>query len=329
MTGVQDLSRITLTARSTTLDAISTRVPRPGRMAPTIFPCTHSNLRTTCQPHREALVFKTAWLARASRAGGSNQPHAACSLFQHLSGQEASTHSRSDKCIVAFVASERLAEVPRHGLVSFGMRAVLGRCAHDRANPEAGPVQRTPLHVTGLRKNEHRAQGLFRLLRLCDKLAVGSATHALSWLRGLTYQHPHTPQITEALVSLQPHIITLNEVDTNLRPEALETVAHALTKETGDPWNYEFFGHVRGRYGNAVLSRYPISARQDVNLRGGTEVKLTPGRVKPNGEVGSLTATLLLCSFDVSVCGCSVMWVRVGSVIAPTTGAWGVLVRSC
>ena len=42
---------------------------------------------------------------------------------------------------------------------------------------------------------------------------------------------------------------------------------------------------MRGRYGNAVLSRYPIVASSREHLRGGTEARLAAGTRKHNGDV--------------------------------------------
>jgi len=46
-----------------------------------------------------------------------------------------------------------------------------------------------------------------------------------------------------------------------------------------------FFGHVGGRYGNALLSKHPIVAVRETHLRGGTEVVFPVGTRKRNGEL--------------------------------------------
>eukprot|EP00927_Polykrikos_kofoidii_P034106 TRINITY_DN28937_c0_g1_i1.p1 TRINITY_DN28937_c0_g1~~TRINITY_DN28937_c0_g1_i1.p1 ORF type:complete len:388 (+),score=58.52 TRINITY_DN28937_c0_g1_i1:98-1261(+) len=86
--------------------------------------------------------------------------------------------------------------------------------------------------------------------------------------------------VADALVSLKPQIVVLNEVDVKSRPEALSMLANRLG-------NFEvaFFGHVRGHYGNALLSRYRIAATRETHLRGGTEIGFPAGTVKFNGEV--------------------------------------------
>lgn len=88
------------------------------------------------------------------------------------------------------------------------------------------------------------------------------------------------PAIGDALASLQPSLVALNEVDTRLRPEGLATVAERL-----GGFSIAFFGHVRGQYGNALLSKYPIKAIRETHLRGGTEVSFPPGTKKLNGEI--------------------------------------------
>jgi endonuclease/exonuclease/phosphatase family metal-dependent hydrolase len=51
------------------------------------------------------------------------------------------------------------------------------------------------------------------------------------------------------------------------RGESLAQVAEAL-----GGFHVAFFGHVQGRYGNALLSKYPIASHRGVHLRGGTVV---------------------------------------------------------
>lgn len=77
--------------------------------------------------------------------------------------------------------------------------------------------------------------------------------------------------IKSALVSLAPTVVCLNEVDIlklESRGESLSQLAEAL-----GGYHFAFFGHVQGRYGNALLSRYPIVTRREVVLNGGTIVK--------------------------------------------------------
>jgi endonuclease/exonuclease/phosphatase family metal-dependent hydrolase len=86
--------------------------------------------------------------------------------------------------------------------------------------------------------------------------------------------------IGDALAGLQPTIVALNEVDIRLRPAALPALAERL-----GGFYFAFFGHVRGQYGNALLSKYPIKAIRETHLRGGTEVSFPPGTKKFNGEI--------------------------------------------
>lgn len=83
-----------------------------------------------------------------------------------------------------------------------------------------------------------------------------------------------------ALSALHPDLVTLNEVDVALMPGCLESVSTALSLPFVD-----FFGHVRGTYGNAILSRYPLSRRKAVHLEGGTEFRFPAGTRKFNGEI--------------------------------------------
>mmetsp|Transcript_34110 Transcript_34110/g.112930 ORF Transcript_34110/g.112930 Transcript_34110/m.112930 type:complete len:118 (+) Transcript_34110:98-451(+) len=78
-----------------------------------------------------------------------------------------------------------------------------------------------------------------------------------------------------ALSALHPDLVTLNEVDVAHMPGCLESVSTALSL----PF-VEFFGHVRGTYGNAILSRYPLSRRKAVHLEGGTEFRFPAGTRK-------------------------------------------------
>ena len=41
---------------------------------------------------------------------------------------------------------------------------------------------------------------------------------------------------------------------------------------SSNTFHVAFFGHVRGRYGNALLSRFPILATRETHVRGGSEV---------------------------------------------------------
>ncbi len=94
------------------------------------------------------------------------------------------------------------------------------------------------------------------------------------------------PAIATALGQLAPDLLTLNEVDVAADPTCLDT----LSSELGLP-HVEFFGHVRGRYGNAVLSRYPLRRLASVHLEGGTEFEFPAGTRKLNGDVSKAGET--------------------------------------
>lgn len=118
---------------------------------------------------------------------------------------------------------------------------------------------------------------------------AGSPSDAL--LRVLTYNvrrfkgregESTVAAIGDALAALAPAVVALNEVDLQQQPQALETVAARLGGFT-----VAFFGHVRGRYGNALLSRLPVLAVRETHLRGGSEVVFPAGTRRLNGEVAA------------------------------------------
>jgi endonuclease/exonuclease/phosphatase family metal-dependent hydrolase len=85
--------------------------------------------------------------------------------------------------------------------------------------------------------------------------------------------------IAEFLAPLLPSIVAFNEVDTHLRPDAIKDISTRLGMHP------EFFGHVRGRYGNVLLSKFPVLSTAQHHLRGGTEWALPAGTKKLNGEI--------------------------------------------
>lgn len=89
-----------------------------------------------------------------------------------------------------------------------------------------------------------------------------------------------TSLVADALSAFSPDVVTLNEVDVRHRPGCLEAVADALSL----PF-VEFFGHVRGSYGNAILSKYPLTRLAAVRLDGGTEFQFPAGTKKFNGDI--------------------------------------------
>jgi endonuclease/exonuclease/phosphatase family metal-dependent hydrolase len=85
---------------------------------------------------------------------------------------------------------------------------------------------------------------------------------------------------TAALQRLAPCVVCFNEVDIGKKPGVLEKIAAALGGQT--PFHTAFFPHVKGKegwggYGNAILSRFPLLSRQEVPLRGGTEIQWPTG----------------------------------------------------
>ena len=94
--------------------------------------------------------------------------------------------------------------------------------------------------------------------------------------------------IAAALAALDPlpSIVCFNEVDVSFRPNALPTIAFQLGLASGgDPWHVAFFGHVKERYGNALISQHPVLTSQRITLRGGSEVTFPAGTRKLNGEI--------------------------------------------
>ena len=85
--------------------------------------------------------------------------------------------------------------------------------------------------------------------------------------------------IGEALASLRPSLVAFNEVDVVKSPQALQQISERLGMRA------EFFGHVRGRYGNALLSAFPVVSVAQHHLRGGTEIKLPVNTPKFDGTL--------------------------------------------
>ena len=90
-------------------------------------------------------------------------------------------------------------------------------------------------------------------------------------------------QISHALESLSPDVLTLNEMDITTTPTAFEHLSNTLNLP-----HVEFFGHVKERYGNAILSKYPLTRTLSTHLRGGTELEFPPGTLKLNGDISKL-----------------------------------------
>lgn len=85
-------------------------------------------------------------------------------------------------------------------------------------------------------------------------------------------------RVIRNLVNLSPTVLCLNEVDVSKlesRGESLAQIADAL-----GGYHVAFFGHVQGRYGNAVLSKHPIRSRREIHLKGGTVVPHKEGEYR-------------------------------------------------
>ena len=115
------------------------------------------------------------------------------------------------------------------------------------------------------------------------------------------FLHPTTststlPHVIQALQRLKPDVLTLNEMDITTEPKAFQALASALQL----PY-VEFYGHVNGRYGNAILSKHPLKRTVATTLRGGTSFEFPPGTLKLNGTVAEAGEThrivrgLLVC----------------------------------
>ena len=119
-------------------------------------------------------------------------------------------------------------------------------------------------------------------------------------------------RICDQLQSLEPrpHMIALQEVSLFGRSDdPLETMA----KRLGMP-HWRFFGHVRGKYGNAVLSSLPFAVHKEVHLRGGSEIVVPPGGQSISGDTSAqeerhrIARGLLVVDVDVG----AALRVRVG-----------------
>lgn len=78
--------------------------------------------------------------------------------------------------------------------------------------------------------------------------------------------------VSQSLKKLRPAVVSLNEVDLKKQPGCLIELGNALEL----PYHH-FFGHVKGTYGNALLSSFPISETRDIHLEGGTQVEHPKG----------------------------------------------------
>eukprot|EP00039_Didymoeca_costata_P016996 m.310581 g.310581 ORF g.310581 m.310581 type:complete len:305 (-) comp16478_c0_seq5:124-1038(-) len=88
-------------------------------------------------------------------------------------------------------------------------------------------------------------------------------------------------KIASALERHKPTLVALNEVD--IRGTAHENPIAELARRLGG-YHFAFYGHVKGHYGNALLSEYPILRKREMRLRGGSQVQFPVGTTKLNGE---------------------------------------------
>eukprot|EP00931_Biecheleriopsis_adriatica_P078799 TRINITY_DN52214_c0_g1_i1.p1 TRINITY_DN52214_c0_g1~~TRINITY_DN52214_c0_g1_i1.p1 ORF type:complete len:389 (+),score=49.72 TRINITY_DN52214_c0_g1_i1:131-1168(+) len=96
--------------------------------------------------------------------------------------------------------------------------------------------------------------------------------------------------ICSSLRALRPSVVCLNEVDLRKQPQGLKRVAEASGLS-----HVHFFGHVQGRYGNALLSRFPILRVKEVHLNGGTELEWPKG----SGNMRRIRRGMLLATLAV------------------------------
>jgi len=97
--------------------------------------------------------------------------------------------------------------------------------------------------------------------------------------------------VGEGLRELRPHLVSLNEVERRLGDEdVLETVGKTVFGD--DDFHVAFWGHAaKGKYGNAIVSRLPLSVCAKVQLRGGSKVEFS-------GRVHHIVRGILLCRVD-------------------------------
>ena len=92
--------------------------------------------------------------------------------------------------------------------------------------------------------------------------------------------------VAESIAALGADIVCLNEVDVSREPAALQEIAtqsFSLPAECGLDEHVMFFGHVAARYGNAILSRFPIVHRDTTHLEGGSWIEFPAGTKRLDG----------------------------------------------
>ena len=100
-------------------------------------------------------------------------------------------------------------------------------------------------------------------------------------------------RVVRAVESLRPNVLTLNEVCLQQAPTLIEELTPTL------PY-HSFFGHVRGTYGNALLSSEPLLNVHHVPLDGGTTVTTKDGKLHRIVR-GLILADTTHCGVDVQL----------------------------
>lgn len=75
-------------------------------------------------------------------------------------------------------------------------------------------------------------------------------------------------RVANDLKLMKANLICLNEVDLKEKPQLLNNLAKELNM------NVKFFGHVKGYYGNAILTSFEKIQQKNVHLRGGSKIKI-------------------------------------------------------
>jgi len=101
-------------------------------------------------------------------------------------------------------------------------------------------------------------------------------------------------RVCDTLAALRPTVVSLNEIDVSTTPHLLRALSERLGLE-----HTSFFGHVRGSYGNALLSSEPLTEVSHVHLDGGTTVLSRDGTTKHRIARGMLGASVSLRGVEV------------------------------
>jgi endonuclease/exonuclease/phosphatase family metal-dependent hydrolase len=100
-------------------------------------------------------------------------------------------------------------------------------------------------------------------------------------------------QLSATLRALDADVICLNEVNLSTEPDALATLAQQMGS-----YHHNYFGHaLDGKYGNAIVSRFPVMSHRHVHLRGGAIVSLTTKEGKVTTK--EIVRGLLVCEIQI------------------------------